>query len=177
MSRIALLLLVVGCHATPAARQAPSSDAELSPALRPLAWWLGDWASKDDGSEHWVAAAGALYGVSLHPKGFEVMVIDDGDGPGRPDGVLRFFAMPDGARMVEFRQRAIGERVATFANDEHDFPRTITYQLAADGSLGAVLDGTKQRQFAWQRAARAPAPELEAADLAFAADTGKRGVD
>src|SRR4029078_10862191 len=130
------------------------------------------------GSEHWSPAAGAIYGVSLHGKTFEVMVIDDGEGPGRPDGVLRFFAMPNGKRSVEFRQRTLGERGATFANDEHEFPRTITYHLAADpGGLEAVLGGSKQESYKFKRGTRERAPELEAADLAFAADTGKRAVD
>jgi ketosteroid isomerase-like protein len=162
------------------ARPGPGAPiAELSPALAPLAWWLGDWDATDgSGGEHWVAAAGAIYGVSLHGDSFEVMVIDDGEGPGKPDGVLRFYAMPDGARSVEFRQRALGAHAVTFANDEHDFPKTISYQLAADGvSLGAVLGGGKQIAFGWKRGAPRPAPALEAADLAFAADTARRGVD
>ena len=168
--------------AAPATAAPPAlapATAELSPALTPLAWWLGDWDADDgNGSEHWVAAAGAIYGVSLHGRTFEVMVIDDGDGPGRPDGVLRFFAMPNGARSVEFRQRTLGEHAATFANDEHDFPKTITYQLAPErGGLDAVLGGGKEVAYRFKRGTRSPAPELEAADLAFAADTGKRGVD
>ena len=199
MLRLALASFIVlaGCSGgsrTAAPAGAPSTTAELSPALTPLAWWLGDWDADDgDGSEHWVAAAGAIYGVSLHGRTFEVMVIDDGDGPGRPDGVLRFFAMPNGARSVEFRQRTLGEHAATFANDEHDFPKTITYQLAPErsgpeagplgsmtrgrGGLDAVLGGGKEIAYRFKRGTRVAAPELEAADLAFAADTGKRGVD
>jgi ketosteroid isomerase-like protein len=185
---MACVLVLTACSsgaksAATATATAPSASApaatELSPALAPLSWWLGDWDADDgSGSEHWIAAAGAIYGVSLHGKTFEVMVIDDGEGPGRPDGVLRFFAMPDGARSVEFRQRTLGEHAATFANDEHDFPKTITYQLAAErGGLDAVLGGGKEIAYRFKRGTRAPAPELEAADLAFAADTGKRGVD
>jgi ketosteroid isomerase-like protein len=179
---VVMLLILDGCHAagTTAASPGPAAPiSELSPALAPLAWWLGDWDATDgNGGEHWVAAAGAIYGVSLHGDSFEVMVIDDGDGPAQPDGVLRFYAMPDGARSVEFRQRAIGEHTATFANDEHDFPKTISYQLAADGvSLGAVLGGGKQIAFGWKRGVPGPAPALEAADRAFAADTARLGVD
>lgn len=192
MSRVIhAVVLLAGCagassNAGPARTASPQPPAaaaaastELSPALAPLAWWLGDWDDADgNGSEHWVAAAGAIYGVSLHGKTFEVMVIDDGEGPGRPDGVLRFFAMPNGKRSVEFRQRTLGERGATFANDAHDFPKTITYQLAAEpGGLEAVLGGSKQESYRFKRGASERAPELEAADLAFAADTGKRGVD
>ena len=180
-------IVLAGCAGAPsspgsartASPQPPAASAELSPALTPLAWWLGDWDADDgNGSEHWIAAAGAIYGVSLHGKTFEVMVIDDGEGPGRPDGVLRFFAMPNGKRSVEFRQRTLAEHGATFANDEHDFPRTITYQLTPErGGLEAVLGGSKQESYRFKRGTRERAPELEEADLAFAADTGKRGVD
>lgn len=194
MSRLVLALLaslglpgLAGCRATstpavtpPPPPAAPAATSELSPALAPLAWWLGDWDAGDgDGGEHWVAASGAIYGVSLHSKGFEVLAIDDGDGPGAPDGVLRLYAMPDGARSVEFRQRALGDRAATFANDQHDFPKTITYQTSGDGAnLRAVLGGDKQDkqiEFAWQRGTRQRSPELEAADLAFSADSVERG--
>jgi ketosteroid isomerase-like protein len=171
----------------------PEVAAELSPALAPLSWWLGDWetaggpsaggpsggGSGGKTSEHWVAAAGAIYGAVLNGDKFEVMVIDDGAGAGRPDGVLRLYAMPNGERSVEFRQRALGDGAATFANEEHDFPKTITYELAADRSgLEAMLGGGgKTMAFKWKRGTHQPAPELEAADRAFAADTARLGVD
>jgi hypothetical protein len=81
-------------------------------------------------------------------------------------------------RAVEFRQRALGDASATFANDEHDFPKTITYRLTPDrAGLAAVLGGGKEVAYRFKRGTRTPAPELEAADLAFAADTGARGVE
>jgi ketosteroid isomerase-like protein len=184
---IVVSLLLAGC-ATPAPTKpatAPPAPVttELSPALAPLAWWLGDWDAADgDGAEHWVAAAGAIYGVALHGETFEVLIVDDGDGPGRPDGVLRLWAMPGGARSVEFRPRSVADGAAVFGNDEHAFPSTITYRLAPDRAGGvaglvAVLDGSKRVEYRFRRGTRAPAPELEAADLAFAAATAERGVD
>ena len=137
-------------------RPAPAASAELSPALAPLAWWLGDWdASDGTGSEHWIAAAGAIYGVALHGDKFEVLVIDDGDDPGRYYGAPRLFAMPNGARSVEFRRSTIGDGAATFANDEHDFPKTITYELAAGRAGIAVrLGGGKLSSFRFKRGTR-----------------------
>jgi len=181
MSRLLLVaLLLAGCtKSTAPTTPSPATLAELSPALRPLAWWLGDWESDDGkGTEHWVAAGGALYGVALHGETFEVLIVDDGDGPGAPDGELRLYAMPNGKRSVEFRKRKLAEQAATFANEQHDFPKTITYELASDrSSLVAVLGGGKDEVFTFKHGSRTPAPELEAADLAFAADTAKRGVD
>lgn len=188
-SVIALSVLLAACAPHGPAPASPSSmrpssqpaavSPELSPALAPLAWWLGDWdASDGQGSEHWIAAAGAIYGVALHGDRFEVLVVDDGEGPGRPDGVLRLFAMPDGTRTAEFRPRQIADGAATFADDTRDFPRAITYALTGDrASLTAVLDGTRRLEFRFTRGRHAPAPELEAADLAFAAATASRGVD
>lgn len=183
MSRLAIAIftMLAGCGGSNlAGAVAPEVAAELSPALAPLWWWLGDWETVGGKtSEHWVAAAGAIYGVALHGDTFEVMVIDDADGAGPPDGVLRLYAMPDGDRSVEFRQRKLADGEATFANEAHDFPKTITYQLAADrAGLEAMLGGGgKTMAFKWKRTARQPAPELEAADLAFAADTARLGID
>jgi hypothetical protein len=159
---------------------APAVSADLSRALAPLAWWLGDWdASDGTGSEHWIAAAGAIYGVALYGDTFEVLVIDDGDDSGRYYGAPRFFVMPNGARSVEFRRSTIGDGAATFANDEHDFPTTITYELAADraGLATRLGGGGTLSSFRFKRGTRSPAPDLEAADLAFVAATVQRGVD
>lgn len=184
MRAIALLssLLAAACGGKPPA-EAPGAGpgpAELSPALAPLAWWLGAWEAEDGAStEHWTAAAGAIYGVSLQgARAFEVMIVDDGDGPGEADGVLRFLAMPGGQRSVEFRQRTLAAQSALFANDDHDFPKTIRYFLDGD-ALRATLGGDdgKEAQFRFRRAAARRAPELEAADLAFAADTARRGPE
>jgi ketosteroid isomerase-like protein len=161
-------------------RPAPAASAELSPALAPLAWWLGDWEASDGtGSEHWIAAAGAIYGVALHGDTFEVLVIDDGDDPGRYYREPRLFVMRKGARSVEFRQSTIGDGAVTFTSDGHDFPTTITYALAADrAGLAAQLGGGgKLSSFRFKRGTRSPAPELETADRAFAAATAQRGVD
>lgn len=182
MRTIALLIsiLAASCGGKSAGKPGGAAEQELSPALAPLAWWLGDWKAEDGSStEHWVAVAGAIYGVSLQgEQAFEVMIIDDGEDRGKPDGVLRFIAMPGGQQSVEFRQRTIAKQSALFANDDHDFPKTIRYFLEGD-ALRAHLGGDDEREvkIRFQRAARARAPELEAADRAFAADTAKRGVE
>jgi len=180
---IAVSLIVVGCSrgATPArppAQPPAANAAELSPALAPLVWWLGDWES-DAGTEHWIAADGAVYGVALSRDGaFEVMIIDDGEGSGPADGVLRFLAMPGGERQVEFRARDVGEAAATFENPQHDFPKAIAYERAG-AELKATLsgDGARTIGFSFRPTTRTAAPELEEADRKFAADVDAGGVD
>lgn len=173
------LAACAGAPAHPQPTTPPAAGAELSPALAPLAWWLGDWDADDgSGSEHWVAAAGAIYGVALHADGgFEIMVVDDGERPGPPDGVLRFLASPGGKPQVEFR--AGGAAAAdgiTFANLGHDDPKSIRY-APEGGALAATLEGERTLRFGFRRGAGTAAPELEAADRSFSADTGARGVE
>jgi ketosteroid isomerase-like protein len=165
---------------TPPVDQPRADVADLSPALAPLAWWLGDWEG-DHGREHWVAANGAMFGVAFAiDDSFEVMIVDDGEGPGKPDGVLRFLAMPNGASSVEFRKRELTPKSVLFTNDAHDFPKNIRYGIEGDG-LAAQIYGDdasiKRIAYAFRRGKREPAPELEAADRAFADDTAARGID
>jgi hypothetical protein len=175
------MLLLVSLAACGGAKPAPGTpeavSPELSPALAPLNWWLGDWQSCGDGrlKEHWTAVGGALYGVGFSPQGFEVMIVDDGEGE-VADGVLRFIAMPQGASSVEFKQQELGTRTVTFANPAHDDPKQITYAREGD-QLRAVLFGTKFLKFDFCAGTREAAPELEAADRAFSADTSARGIE
>jgi ketosteroid isomerase-like protein len=188
--RLALVWLIsIGCGSSatpvrdpvkpvdppPANPVAPSS--ELSKALEPLQWWLGDWDA-DDGIEHWTAASGAIYGVAFRNNGtFEVMIVDDGEGTGKPDGELRFIAMPNGKRAVEFRHGVVTGTSAKFTNDSQMFPNMIEYGLAGDAMTAKVAGGDRAEEFHFRHGKPASAPELEAADRAFSDDTGKRGVD
>lgn len=178
-----LLAFVIGCSspATPVGeplRPHPPKppSAELSPALAPLDWWLGTWQA-DHGTETWIAASGAIYGIGLANDGtFEVMIVDDADGPGHADGKLRFFAMPRGSGSTQFDLSKLEASGATFANPAHDFPKTINYRL--DHGLAATVAGDgKAENFAFKPITPEAAPELERADLAFAADTAARHID
>ncbi len=153
---------------------------DLSPALRPLSWWLGDWNAVDgNGQEHWIAADGAIYGVSLLDGGrFEAIIVDDASGPGPADGVVRLFAMPGGMKSVEFRAEAIEGESALFANPAHDDPKKIGYARTAD-SLRATIHGDANRliTFDFTSTDADRVTELERADIAFSDDVGKRGVE
>ncbi len=150
-----------------------------------VAWLAGHWQG-DDGTERWVEVDGAMYGVALGDRGsFEVMIIDDAAGPGPADGILRFAAMPGGARPVVFVHRtwtgpgpANGTSIEVH-NASHDEPKTIQYARTGD-ALTVTLDperGDSAIRFAFLRVEVVPSPELEAADRTFAADTGTRGLD
>lgn len=176
--RAALLIVVAACSSSPTKPTAPVAiDAELSPALAPLAWWVGDWRADDGSTEHWVAASGALYGIALQDGRFESMIVDDGEAPGKPDGIVRFIAMPGGAKAVEFQRRTHDARSITFANDAHDFPKAITYTREGNELRALVGDGTKSDRFRFTQVSTPRARELEAADIAFAKDTAARGIE
>jgi len=181
--RFALIALLVACGSSSTSPQKPlarAPNAELSPALAPLDWWLGDWQveSGASGSEHWVASSGVIFGIALQDNaGFEVMVVDDGDGPGKADGALRLFAMPGGTKSVEFKHHDHQATSATFANPAHDFPKTITYQRDGAALTATVAGDGKAETFRYKAAAAARAPALEAADIAFAKDTAARGIE
>jgi len=176
-------LILAACTTAPAPgptipKPIVEETSELSPVLSTLAWLPGDWQG-DEGTEHWIPASGAIYGVALQTTGmFEVMIIDDGDGRGPADGVVRLIAMPGGAKSVEFRASTMTTRSARFDNPAHDAPKTVTYERTPDG-LRAVLDidGNRQINFSFRPTKRQAAPELEAADRAFSADTLARGIE
>jgi ketosteroid isomerase-like protein len=174
--RVLALAIVLGCSGGPKVTTSAASQSELSPALAKLAWWLGDWEGAH-GSEHWIAAGGAVFGVALLKDGsFEVMVIDDADGPGKPSGTLRLYAMPGGAKSVVFPGATFGTTTAKFENPEHDFPKWIDYRREGEELAAVVGGGDKEELFAFKRTTMPRAPELEAADRAFSDDTGKRGL-
>jgi ketosteroid isomerase-like protein len=155
----------------------PAANPELSGALAPLAWWLGDWQA-DNGSEHWVASSGVIFGIALQDNAqFEVMVIDDGEGSGPADGTLRFYAMPRGEKSVEFRDRGARDNVATFENPENEYPKTITYAGAGETLTARIAGDGKSDTYQFKRITAPRAPALEEADIAFAADTAARGIE
>lgn len=188
MRRVLLSILLAACggahkSATPPAAPVPP---ELSPALAPLAWWLGDWQTgggtcdspptQPHYVEHWSAANGAIYGVGFNDRGFEVMIVDDGEGTGPADGLLRFITMPLGLTSVEYTRQDLGSETVTFANPAETDPKQVTY--AKNGSqLRSVLFGRSFIKIDLCPMAHEAAPDLETADRAFAADTAARGIE
>jgi ketosteroid isomerase-like protein len=177
MRRVLACLVLAACGGSPRPPVPPATPApavsELNPALEPLDWWLGDWQGKG-GEEHWVAAAGVIYGVAFdHAGNFEVMIVDDGTG-----GKLRLFAMPGGKKQVEFAHVGGTGISARFDNPTHDDPKSIQYERTITG-LTATVRGDRDSEliFTFAPVPHVAAPELEQADLAFAAAVKKGGVE
>ncbi|HVV88268.1 MAG TPA: hypothetical protein VHE35_34740 [Kofleriaceae bacterium] len=151
----------------------PESGPDLSPALAPIDWMVGDWAH-DGGDEHWVATAGVLYGVAFHPDGsYELMIVDDADrdAEGKPDGKLRLYAMPNGAPPTLFAGANDTPTTVVFANPQHDDPTSITYTTTTGGLTATVAGPHGSQDLELHAVDGTKAPDAEAADLAFAKDT------
>jgi ketosteroid isomerase-like protein len=178
MRVLALILCLAACGPAPKPpEKAAAPSPELSGALVPLAWWVGDWTSPA-GMEHWVAASGAIYGIALQDNAqFEVMIIDDGDGGGPADGKLRLFAMPGGMKSVEFGAADVKDTTATFSNPAHDYPKTITYVRDGKQLVATVGGDGKADTYRFTHTTAPRAPALETADIAFAKDTAARGIE
>jgi hypothetical protein len=170
-----VLLALIGCSSPPAPAKPAPPPNDLSPALEPLRAMLGDWQSDDEGTLHAFAASGAIYAGAFHREQLDVLIFDDGDGPGKPDGVLRMYAVSPNIDPVAFKQDATARERVTFAAEGGG--TAVAFQLGADAMTAyAIADGS-EAPLAFKRATAAPAPELEAADLAFAKDTAARGVE
>ena len=173
--RLAFAFLIA-CSSSPKPAPAPPApSAELSTALAPLAWWLGDWQAEAGatGTEHWLASSGVIFGIALQDDAFEVMIVDDGDGPGKADGRLRLFAMPSGMTETEFAFASREPTAATFAAGN----KRLTYQRDGEALAATFVEDGKPLVFRFARTTAARADALEAADRAFAEDVAARGVD
>ena len=139
---------------------APAKPTQ-APVPVPADWWTGDFvqAGTTDHHLHWVSSAGVRFGVAMSPEGFEVIVVDG----------AKLTAMPGGQQRLEFDQT--GE--AAFAGGGN----TLAYAKHGDGVEAHVSVGGHDAVVDFTRVADPRAPELETADLAFAADVDKRGID
>lgn len=181
--RILILALValVACGGT---TTSVPVHAELTPALEPVAWLLGDWRS-DQSDVHWVAAGGTLYRLGMnHEDRWGLWIIDDGDGESdTADGVRRCI-------VINFTDGEVTATETSSADDRVTYAARIrgtmdlTIDLRRDGAaliervVADVGDGHPSdvpEQFT--AAPAVPAPAAEAADRAFDADTAARGAD
>ena len=168
----AIVLAACGGPSRPK-RPDPASGPDLSPALAPIAWMIGDW-TYPDGEEHWVAAAGVLYGASFANDGaYELMIIDDADqdADGKPDGTLRLYAMPGGAVPTLFTGRNDTATQVVFEHPSHDDPTSISYGTDGPRLVAKVSGPSRSLELGMNPGPATTEPEAEAADVAFARDT------
>jgi hypothetical protein len=138
---LALPLALFACNSMP-----QSNDATGPVDLSHMSWLAGEWVTHTaDGrvEEIWSRPAGnSMMGMnrmtdSQNTHFFEYLrLIKDG-------GNLVMIAQPNGGAETRFSLKGRQWRAATFENPDHDFPRTVTYELHGDDSMTVTLFGVK----------------------------------
>jgi|Laugresu1bdmlbdd_1035124.scaffolds.fasta_scaffold05102_3 hypothetical protein len=118
--------------------------------------WTGTRSSGSSVEERWTPPlGGAMLAVSrtVNSKGrmagFEYLRIVE------RDGGLVYVAQPGGKAATEFVLSELTASRAVFDNPRHDYPKRITYELSADGTLTATtgfMKGGTPRRFEFRRA-------------------------
>ena len=147
---------IISVYKRPTAPAAPKPPARTT--IASMGWLVGNWESKAGTTtteERWTpAAAGAMLGVSRTIVGermaaFEFLRIIE------RDGTLIYVAQPNGrSPATEFTLTKLDANSAVFENPTHDYPKVITYTLAADGTLTAVISdagGLKPQMFTFRK--------------------------
>jgi len=152
------LLALIGCSSPPApppAKPAPPPN-ELTPALEPLRPLLGDWQF-DEGSFHAFAASGTIYVGAFHRETIDALIFDDA-------GLMSVSADTE---PIVFERAADSPLAFTGPNGIK-----VVFAFAGDTFTATIAEHVNT----FHRTTAAAAPELEAADVAFAKDVDARGV-
>jgi hypothetical protein len=117
--------------------------------IEQLRWLQGCWETvlpQRTVEEQWMAPrGGSMLGMSRTVRGgklveYETIVI-------RQQGnQLAYEAHPSGQRSAVFLSSTITGTLVLFENPQHDFPQKIGYQLGADGTLLAWIEGASKGQ-------------------------------
>jgi hypothetical protein len=134
----------------------PATSAKAT--IADMAWLAGTWKGQMGAAsleERWTpAAGGAMLGVSRTVANnkmveFEFLRVIE------RDATLIYVALPNGRTpATEFTLTKLGATEARFENPSHDYPKVISYTLAADGTLTAVISdsgGAKAQSFVFKR--------------------------
>ncbi len=115
-----------------------------------LEWMIGCWTAEIDGVKQQECWTPSVDGVMLgtHVDGgeqafFEFLRIQ------RSDGQLTYFAQPGGKPAIAFVLKGMGERIGTFVNPKHDFPKAISYSREGDVLTATVEAGEHSRTWKW----------------------------
>lgn len=133
--------------AAPISSSARAQDANAAKPMKiaDVAWLTGGWTTTDGGvtiEEHWIApAGGTMLAVGRTTKGERTMFFEFLRIEQRRDSLV-YVAQPAGKSPgTDFTATKCEKNKIVFANPEHDFPKSIAYELKDDGTLLAHLEG------------------------------------
>ncbi len=135
------------------------SAVTAQPAIETVAWLQGCWEAPSGRSiveEQWMAPRGStmlMMGRTVRDGKlveYEVVLLRE------ESATLVYEAHPSGQSPASFRSTRVSESSVIFENPEHDFPRTIGYQLNRPDSLLAFVEGpsggqTRRIEFQYRR--------------------------
>lgn len=129
---------------------APQIIAQQSSAyaeeLSKLSWLAGHWERlemKDDmrGEERWILTSDTLYeGVGITTKGNDTLFVEQLEIVSKEDTLFYVADVPENPSPVWFEIVEIGEQYFKSENQEHDFPKMISYFLK-NKLLSVVISG------------------------------------
>lgn len=122
-----------------------------------LAWMTGTWESAT--GERWIEETwsaprgGTMIGFTRHGVGdalheFEFGLLQAGE-----DGIVTYFAQPQGRPAVPFRLAPSAANEAVFENPEHDFPQRIRYRRDGETMVASIsaIDGSHEMSWTFRR--------------------------
>lgn len=133
--------------------------AQAPPSVRvdDLGWLSGTWESTN--GERWIEEtwsaprAGMMIGFTRHGVGdvlheFEFSRLQAGE-----DGVITYFAQPQGRPAVPFRLVRSEGAEAVFENPAHDYPQRIHYRRDGDTMMASIsaIDGSHEMNWTFRR--------------------------
>jgi hypothetical protein len=162
LSNCIIVLVSVLPSAIFAQLQDPEAKRIVPEDLSKLAWIVGDWEMREDGTttvEHWESPRGTtMLGLShaydeKKTFSFEFLRI------AVQDGKIAYFAQPGGGKVVPFFATKLTEEEVVFENSSHDYPQRIRYEKKPAGLTATIslIDGSGATKYAYARSAKAPA--------------------
>ncbi|MCI0411259.1 DUF6265 family protein [bacterium] len=106
----------------------------------------GCWEHRDSGQvyeDQWMRPAGdMMLGMSRTLKEGKAVTFEFIQIQSRTDGTF-YIASPSKQEKTEFKLTSFDKNVAVFENPDHDFPQKVVYRFAAEDSLEAWIEGTR----------------------------------
>ncbi len=141
---MALFLLLCACQPS----QKPSTEAR--PPLSDFSWLEGCWTTEDGKTVETWTIADATHGFAVNyslsedqVSFFEFSYID------KARGDWAFHAYPRGIGPSTFPIQSLTKNSATFANDAHDYPQSITYTRDGKALQAKISLINGEKPFSW----------------------------